>query len=80
MAAGKLVVSATVGAQGIDYTPEVNILIADKPHEFLAIYTRLMNGEIDITAIVKNARKLVQDHYSTDALAKKQIAFYQNIK
>ena len=80
MAAGKLVVSTTVGAQGIDYTPEVNILIADKPHEFLAIYTRLMNGEIDTAAIVKNARKLVQDHYSTDALAKKQIAFYQNIK
>jgi glycosyltransferase involved in cell wall biosynthesis len=80
MAAGKLVVSTTVGAQGIDYTPEVDILIADKPSEFLAIYKRLMNGEIDTTTIVTNARKLVERNYSTDALAYKQVAFYKNLK
>jgi glycosyltransferase involved in cell wall biosynthesis len=79
MAAGKLVVSTTVGAQGINYSAGVNILIADKPSEFLAIYERLMNGEINTKTIVKNARKLIEEHYSTDALAKKQISFYKTL-
>jgi glycosyltransferase involved in cell wall biosynthesis len=80
MAAGKLVVSTTVGAQGIDYTDGINLLIADRPDEYLAIYKRLMNGEIDTATIVKNARKLVEENYSTDALALKQIAFYKSLK
>ena len=80
MAAGKLVVSTTVGAQGIDYTDGINLLIADRPDEYLTIYKRLMNGEIDTATIVKNARKLVEENYSTDALALKQIAFYKSLK
>lgn len=36
MAAGKAVISTTVGAEGFDITPGENILIADKPEEWVA--------------------------------------------
>lgn len=76
MAAGKLVVSTTVGAQGIDYIAGEHLLLADTPAEFLAAYTQLQNGEIDVEMILQNARKLVERNYSTEALAARQLAFY----
>ena len=79
MASGKLVVSTTVGAQGIDYTNGEHLLIADTPSEFQAIYTRLSSGIIDFATIVKNARKLIEEHYSTEALAHKQLSKYQSL-
>lgn len=77
MAAGKLVVSTTIGAQGIDYIDGKHLLIADNPDDYIAIYTQLMNGEINYTAIIENARALIMNHYSTEALATKQLNFYK---
>ncbi len=80
MAAGKLVVSTTIGAQGIDYTPRKHLLIANSPAEFRTIYDELKNGSIDYKAIVSSARKLIEDLYSTEALATEQISNYSTIK
>lgn len=79
MAAGKLVVSTTIGAQGIEYVANEHLLIADTPAQYLVVYNKLKNGEIDYKTIVQNARKLVEDHYSTEALASKQLSYYQSI-
>ena len=79
MAAGKLVVSTTIGAQGINCTDKVNILIADKPEEFSAIYKQLVEGKIDTEAIIQRARKLIENNYSTDALAERQLEFYKTL-
>ncbi len=76
MAAGKLVVSTTIGAQGIDYRAGEHLLIADTPTEFLAVYKQLQKGEIDVAMILKNARKLIEKNYSTEALAERQLTFY----
>ena len=79
MAAGKLVVSTTIGAQGIDYIDREHLLIADSSAEFANMYKGLISGTIDFKAIVLNARKLIEDNYSTEALAKKQIDNYQTL-
>ena len=79
MAAGKLVVSTTIGAQGIDYVDREHLLIADTPSEFSTLFQKLNNNQIEFTSIVKNARKLIEDNYSTKALAKKQLLFYQSL-
>ncbi|PCJ67432.1 MAG: hypothetical protein COA58_03685 [Bacteroidetes bacterium] len=79
MAAGKLVISTTIGAQGIDYIAGHHLLIADTPVEFSALYEKLMKGSIDYKIIVQNARKLVEDYYSTEALAQKQLEYYQKL-
>lgn len=79
MAAGKLVVSTTIGAQGIDYEDGKQLLLADTPAEYQEIYCKLQNGEIDHKSIVQNARKLIEDNYSTEALASKQLSYYRHI-
>ncbi len=76
MAAGKLVVSTTIGAQGIAYTEGKHLLIADTTAEFKEVYTKIKTGEIDRSLIVENARKLIEDRYSTEALAIRQLEFY----
>ncbi|MDB9882984.1 glycosyltransferase family 4 protein [Bacteroidia bacterium] len=80
MAAGKLVVSTTIGAQGIDYIPRKHLLIADSPAEFRTIYDELKNGLIDYKAIISSARKLIENLYSTEVLATEQISNYSRIK
>ena len=77
MAAGKLVITTTIGAQGIDYVDQKHLLIADTPSEFLSIFKKLNNYQIDFQAIIRNARILIEENYSTKALAKKQLLFYQ---
>jgi glycosyltransferase involved in cell wall biosynthesis len=79
MAAGKLVVSTTIGAQGIQYINGTHLLIADTPEQFCAVLTRLQKGDIDYATIVQNARKLIEDRYATAALAASQLAYYQSI-
>ena len=76
MAAGKLIVSTTIGAQGIDYVEGKHLLIANTTVEFKEVYTKIKSGEIDRSLIVVNARKLVEDSYSTEALATRQLEFY----
>ncbi|MFT6385141.1 MAG: glycosyltransferase involved in cell wall biosynthesis, partial [Bacteroidia bacterium] len=79
MAAGKLVISTTVGAQGIDYIASKHLLIADTPSQYANVYSQLQKGEIDWKTILKNGRNLVEEHYSTAALAKKQLDQYSSL-
>lgn len=79
MAAGKLVISTTIGAQGIDYVNNENILIADTPAQFAALCTQLNSGAIDHLSIRKNARTLIEENYSTEALATKQLERYSSL-
>jgi glycosyltransferase involved in cell wall biosynthesis len=79
MAAGKLVISTTIGAQGIDYIDGKHLLIADTPSEFLSVFKEINNYQIDFQSIIKNARILIEENYATKALAKKQSMFYQGL-
>lgn len=80
MSAGKLVISTTIGAQGIDYKDGEHLLIADTPSDFVATYKKLQAGAIDINIITKNARLLVEKKYATKALALYQLDIYKNLK
>ncbi len=77
MAAGKLVVSTTIGAQGIDYIANEHLLIADTPDEFVACFKAINNGDIDAQKIIQNARQLIENRYATEALADELLKFYQ---
>jgi len=79
MAAGKLVISTTIGAQGIDYIDGKHLLIANTPSEFLSVFIEINNHQIDFQAIIKNARILIEENYATKALVKKQSMFYQGL-
>ncbi|MGB1038275.1 MAG: glycosyltransferase family 4 protein [Bacteroidia bacterium] len=79
MAAGKLVVSTTIGAQGIQYEKGTHLLIADTPEEFANVFDDLKSGRIDYKSIISNGRKLIEENYSTEALAHKQLEVYKKL-
>ncbi|MEQ1885802.1 MAG: glycosyltransferase [Bryobacteraceae bacterium] len=64
MAAGKAVVSTTIGAEGLPVTHGENILLADTPQEFAAAAVRVMNDAGLRKTLGRNARRLVEEKYS----------------
>lgn len=74
MGLGVPVVSTTIGAEGIDYTVEKDILIADTEAAFADQIIVLLNCKTQRLNVQQNARKLVEEKYDWniigDSLAK----------
>lgn len=79
MSAGKVVVSTTIGAQGIKYVDGENILIADTPEQFVTIFDRLMKDEKLFNSLKINARKLIEAEYSNQSVVRRLINFYNQL-
>jgi glycosyltransferase involved in cell wall biosynthesis len=70
MALGTPVVATSKGAEGLDVTPEKDILIADQPGDFVRQVIRLL-GDAELRfRLVVNARRLVEQSYSWDLIGK----------
>ena len=79
LAMGKLIVSTSKGAEGIDVTDGKEILIADTAEEFSEkISLLLSNDELSIS-IHKNARKFAEENFDSGRGTNKLIGFYQII-
>jgi glycosyltransferase involved in cell wall biosynthesis len=65
------VVSTSKGAEGIDYTDNQNILIADSDAEFINKIISLINNDGLKKEISKNAFQLVSDKYNWDGIGVK---------
>jgi len=63
MALGTPVISTSKGAEGLDVTPEENILIADAPAEFAAQTIRLLRDPALRKRLAENGRRLVEEKY-----------------
>lgn len=79
MAAGKAVLSTAIGAEGIDVANGENIVIADDPAAFAAAVEALLADAPRAHAMGDAARTLVATRYSTDALARGLLAFYEEL-
>jgi polysaccharide biosynthesis protein PslH len=79
MAASKLVISTTIGAQGIDYENGKNILIADKPEEFAAVFKQIDLDANHYSTVSKNGYELIKSHYSNDAVIQRLLNFYKTL-
>ena len=79
MALGKTIVSTKVGAEGIDYETNENILIADTPDEFVKIINELAEDKEKCAKIGKSARVLIEEKYDNKILTEKLINFYKEI-
>jgi len=71
LAMRKAVVSTTVGAEGLDLTDGVNILIADTPDRFAAKILRLLDDPKLAITLGESGRKLVEEKYGWDGLVQK---------
>ena len=79
MALERVIVSTSIGAEGIDYKDRENILIADKKSDFIKQLTWLFEDTSRIKKIGINARKLVESKYNNDIINEQLVQFYQSL-
>jgi glycosyltransferase involved in cell wall biosynthesis len=79
MSMGKAVVSTTVGAQGIDYTDGVDLLIADTPETFATQIGRLVADDAYRRSVGEAAARLVAEEYNIRNLTDRLTRFFQEI-
>lgn len=76
MSAGKVVITTTVGAQGIDYTDGKNLLIADTPEEFARQIKRCLADNAFCNSVGEAAAQLIAEQYNGQKLADELLKFY----
>ncbi len=76
MSAGKVVVTTTVGAQGIDYTDGTNLLIADTPEAFASQIGRCLADKTYCQSVGAAASELIREQYNGQKLADELMQFY----
>ncbi len=79
MALGRVVLSTSIGAEGIDYTDRKNILIANKKSDFVKQLRWLMEKPERILEIGQNARNLVESKYNNQKINQELIRFYNKL-
>jgi glycosyltransferase involved in cell wall biosynthesis len=79
MAAGKAVVSTTIGAEGIDAVPGQHLLIADDADAFAAAIAELLRDPSRARGLGDAARLFVGSRYAAGALARGLVAFYEEL-
>jgi len=79
MSHSKAVVSTSVGAEGINYTNNKNIMIADTPEEFAKAIEYLYNNPEKATEMGRNALELVKQDHDIEKIILQLLAFYREI-
>jgi glycosyltransferase involved in cell wall biosynthesis len=70
MAMGKAVVSTTIGAEGLVYTPGEHLLVADAPAAFAEAVVTLLEAPQPRGRLGESARRLVNDCFSAETVAR----------
>ena len=79
MALGKVVITTSIGAEGLDVENGKNILIADTPEEFVAAIEKCVKTP-DVCAIIgENARNFVSLYHNNELITNKLIDFYRSL-
>jgi glycosyltransferase involved in cell wall biosynthesis len=76
MALGKTIISTSIGAEGIPYTDQENILIADTKEDFAIQVMKCRNSANFCRKIGENARKLALENYDCRITGKSMMQFY----
>lgn len=79
MALGKVVITTSIGAEGLDVENGKNILIADTPEEFVAAIEKCVRTP-DVCAIIgENARNFVSLYHNNELITNKLVDFYRSL-
>ncbi len=79
MAAGKTIISTSVGAEGINYTDGKDILIADTPMDFISQIKKCKKNPDLCKEIGYNARCLVEKEHNMSKNSKQLVDFYLSL-
>jgi len=75
----KAIVSTSVGAEGIDVTPNENILIADNPQDFAQKTIYLLRNSGIAEKMGKMGRKLIEKKYDWEIICRKMNRVYEEV-
>jgi len=78
MALGKTIISTKIGAEGLSYVNNENILIANSPEDFGKISKTLFSKKDELIRIGENARRHVLENYDQSNISKKLISFFES--
>jgi len=79
MALGKTILSTTLGAEGIDYEKDKDILIADTAEEFKKQLKKILQTPDFLTNQVKGSRRFVETNYDNQELTVKLLKYYKTL-
>jgi glycosyltransferase involved in cell wall biosynthesis len=79
MALGKVVISTSIGAEGITYEDRKNILIANTQEEFLSQISWIIEDPSRIIEIGNNARRLIEKSYDNEIIIRDLYGFYAGL-
>lgn len=79
MALGKVVITTSVGAQGLSVENGKHLFIADTPEEFWAVVDKCV-ATPDICKIIgENARDFISVHHNNDLITNQIVDFYKTV-
>lgn len=78
MALGKAIISTSIGAEGIEYKKDENLMIANSVEEFCKNAKKISSGNLNRKKIGLNARKLVEKNHNQKKISKKLISFLES--
>lgn len=79
MSMGKAVVSTSIGAEGIDYTEDADIVLADRPEAFAQKIVSLFNDNEKRKALGAAGRKLVLEKYDWNIVGEQLNRIYEDL-
>ena len=79
MALGKTIISTAIGAEGIPYTDQENILIANTKEEFAIQIKRCRDSKEFCQKIGRNAQLLAIENYDCNKTAASMVEFYKRL-
>ena len=79
MAMQKCIISTSLGAEGINYTNGVNIIIANDQEEFYEAIKLCITDEDYCKYIGLNARKLIEEQHEVNKITTGLVEFYKSV-
>jgi glycosyltransferase involved in cell wall biosynthesis len=80
LALGRAVISTTLGAEGLDCTDRENIMLADRPEEWVKAVDELMADRSSIERLGINGRKHSEAHFDNAEITAKLLNFYKELR
>jgi len=79
MALAKPVVTTSIGVEGIEVTPDENIVVADNPDEFADKIIYLLSNPDIAKNMGRKAREIVKKYYDWEVIGRKMNSLYNEI-
>lgn len=79
LATGKIIITTSIGAEGINYIDGKNLFIADTPKEFMEVIKKLSVEPELIKSVSSEAQKLAYLEYDNKIISERLVSFYRSL-